>query len=112
MMGGGGHTYHKTTYKQLDIIDSCIHLLNPCSLLLMLFHYVLPTPFPLLIIPRQKDGAHQTHRGKSWPWQWLIVAPRLAVPIERQCASAGSDKRRDGAWRFSDRKNGEDDLSA
>lgn len=76
----------QTTYQQLNIIDSCIHLLGP-SPLLLLFHSVLPTPFPLLIIPQQKDGAHQTHRGKSWPWHRLIVAPASGNP-DRACALA------------------------
>lgn len=50
-------------------------------------HSVLRTPFPLLIIPQQKDGAHQTHRGKSWPWHGLIVAPASGNP-DRACALA------------------------
>lgn len=50
---------------------------------------VLPTPFPLLIIPQQKDGAHQTHRGKSWPWHRLIVAPASGNP-DRARALAGT----------------------
>lgn len=70
----------QTAYQQLNIIDSCMHLLGPSLLLLLLFHSVLPTPFPLLIIPQQKDGAHQTHRGKSWPWHRLIVAPASGNP--------------------------------
>lgn len=102
-------TGKQTAYQQLSIIDSCMHLLSP-SLLLLLFHSVLPTPFPLLIIPQQKDGAHQTHRGKSWPWHRLIVAPASGNP-DRACARWQWQERQD-ACRFSDRKNGEDELSA
>ncbi|KAM7370732.1 hypothetical protein PAMP_010256 [Pampus punctatissimus] len=35
----------------------------------------------------KKDGAHQTHRGKSWPWHRLIVAPVSGNP-DRACALA------------------------
>lgn len=86
---------NQTAYQQLNIIDSCMHLLSPSCLLLPTttsLHptdSVLPTPFPLLIIPQQKDGAHQTHRGKSWPWHRLIVAPASGNP-DRAPALAGT----------------------
>lgn len=86
---------NQTAYQQLNIIDSCMHLLSPSCLFLPTttsLHptdSVLPTPFPLLIIPQQKDGAHQTHRGKSWPWHRLIVAPASGNP-DRAPALAGT----------------------
>lgn len=70
-----------------------------CSPLHLLLRSVLPAPFPLLIIPKQKDGAHQTHRGKSQPWHELIAVPASASgkpDIERALAAP----EREAAWRF------------
>lgn len=73
------------------------------------FHSVLPITFPLLIIPAERDGAHQTVLVNPGPGTGSELLLCLAIPIEPE---RWQWQETQNAWRFTDRMDGEDDLSA